>query len=360
MANAIGLIGPERMANIPPKFHAHHEFCFHLHDNIAAMTAEMEAANLRTFSFKLDSQDDVEALRTSANVLQFLADSGRMDIAQKSTVSELNLAVYADLLHFLFGALQALEKRKFTVAYAMLRKPLKENLLYAAWMVADENDFFQRMRDDPSGKLVQNGDKIRDILYESIKHIKAACFFDGDLIYRMIYDKDFDIGLCVPMNKANHLVTNRGERLKTDKWDLNYIFKDFRENDVYETIYPILAYLLAFIQMLQIASYSRLKDINEEYYKYLTVSTIGAYDALFAGNKGGMASHTNRLFKEHMTCPFCKSGVRIKKAEAARFFILEYLSCKSCGHEHRFPLYWLLSKTEWTVSDTDGTIQAKP
>ncbi|RWK14792.1 MAG: hypothetical protein EOR43_32265, partial [Mesorhizobium sp.] len=256
MANPIGLIDPERMANIPPQFHAHHEVCFHLYDTIGAMLAELEGANLRRFSFKLESEDEIEALRKSPDVMDFLVKSGRMDIAQKSTVGELNLALYADLLHFLFESLRALEKSKFTVAYATLRKPLQENLLYAAWLVADEDEFFKRMKDDPADKLTRSGltpEEHKEIFRKAIARLEIAGAFHEDVIYDFVYDKNSEIGLAVFMNKANHLVTRKGDRLRTEEWNLNFIFKDPRDTDVYETIYPILAYILFFILQLQIS-----------------------------------------------------------------------------------------------------------
>src|SRR3546814_3979559 len=55
------------------------------------------------------------------------------------------------MLHFLFGALTALEKRKFTLALSLFRKPFKEGLPLLALMCADERQFFQTIKDDPRG-----------------------------------------------------------------------------------------------------------------------------------------------------------------------------------------------------------------
>nr|WP_155921525.1 hypothetical protein [Mesorhizobium sp. L2C054A000] len=358
MTNAIGLIDPDRMAGIPPQFHPHHEFCFHLYDNIGAMLAELEGADLRRFSFKLDDEHEVEALRKSSDVMDFLVKTGRMDVAQKSTVGELNLALYADLLHFLFESLRALEKSKFTVAYATLRKPLQENLLYAAWLVADEDDFFKRMKDDPADKLTRSGltpDEHKQIFRRAIAQMGHRDAFHEDVLYDFVYDKNSDVGLAVFMNKANHLVTRKGDRLRTEEWNLNFIFKDPRDTDVYETIYPILAYVLFFILQLQIASYSRLKEINREVQRQLSVSAMGAYEALFAPGRGPMLRGFSKLLKEYLKCPFCHEAVTIKKSEAARFFILEHVACRCCGRAHKFPLYWLLSRGESGLSKEDIT-----
>ncbi|TPK71893.1 hypothetical protein [Mesorhizobium sp. B2-4-17] len=213
MANAIGLIDPERMANIPPQFHAHHELCFHIYDNIGGMLAELEGADYRRYSFQLQGEHEVEALKNSPNIMEFLANSGRMDIAQKSTVGELNLALYADLLHFVFESLRSLEKSKFTVAYATLRKPLQENLLYAAWLVADEDEFFRRMKDAPADKLTRSmlsPEEHKEIFRKAIHNMKESGAFDEDVLYDFIYDKNSNAGLAVLMNKANHLVTRKG------------------------------------------------------------------------------------------------------------------------------------------------------
>lgn len=157
------------------------------------------------------------------------------------------------------------------------------------------------------------------------------------------------------MNKANHLVTRKGDRLRTEEWNLNFIFKDPADTDVYETIYPILSYVLFFILQLQIESYSRLKEINSEVQRQLLVSALGAYEALFAPGRGVMLRGLSKVLKEYLKCPFCHEAVNIKKSEAARFFILEHVACRCCGRAHRFPLYWLLSRGEWGLSKEDIT-----
>lgn len=51
-------------------------------------------------------------------------------------------------LYFVHEALKALEKRKFAVAFTLLRKPLKESLMFATWICADEEDFFENPLDN--------------------------------------------------------------------------------------------------------------------------------------------------------------------------------------------------------------------
>ena len=67
--------------------------------------------------------------------------------------------------------MKALEKRKFTVALALLRKPFKENLFLAAWACADEEGFHRALADGPdqhmAGRRLQPG-KRKDIFAAAI------------------------------------------------------------------------------------------------------------------------------------------------------------------------------------------------
>jgi len=47
-------------------------------------------------------------------------------------------------------ALKALEKRKFVVAFALLRKPLKQSLMFATWICADAQNFFTQLERSPA------------------------------------------------------------------------------------------------------------------------------------------------------------------------------------------------------------------
>jgi hypothetical protein len=52
------------------------------------------------------------------------------------------MALTSDFLHHVYEGLWCLEKRKIVVAFNVLRKPLKDNLTYLCWMLADPEDFY--------------------------------------------------------------------------------------------------------------------------------------------------------------------------------------------------------------------------
>ncbi|MGN6210028.1 hypothetical protein [Asticcacaulis sp.] len=124
----IGLIDPNRIKNIPFKHQAQHEFCFHLHDLMAQLLVEMEA-NDDGVSFNIETEEDLHLFKSGIHPLDFLAQSGREALERRAVINHMSRALYADMLHFIYEGLIALEKRKFSVAFALLRKPFKEGML---------------------------------------------------------------------------------------------------------------------------------------------------------------------------------------------------------------------------------------
>jgi hypothetical protein len=131
-------------------------------------------------------------------------------------INKLSLALHADMLHFIHEALKALEKRKTTVAFALLRKPLKENLFFTAWMCANEDEFFKKFSDSPPDTMESERlpkSKRRQVLADAIKRLEIKTFADADVIYDFIYEKGTHQGLAILFDKATHLVTSRGVHL---------------------------------------------------------------------------------------------------------------------------------------------------
>lgn len=58
-------------------------------------------------------------------------------------------AILADYCQFVSEALHCSEKGKLTVTYALLRKPLRDNLLYFEWLLADPNNLLNTLYNMP-------------------------------------------------------------------------------------------------------------------------------------------------------------------------------------------------------------------
>ena len=347
----IGVISEDRLSNIPKRHWAAHEFCFHIHDLIAHLTLVAEEMGAGNLQIQLRDEDDLVALQRADNPIDFLAATGRTEEERRIMVNHTCSALFPDMMHFTHGALIALEKRKFTVALSLLRKPFTEGLPLLALMCADETQFFQKLKTDPRAYFdgrTFNAQAKKDVISAAIEKCDGMDFANADVLFSMLYDYKNDYGLASLFDKATHLFTRRTSNA-TEDYNINFIFKDPRTNDIYDSCYSQIAYVLLFIHLLQIELMSRMHFPKDAYLKGLMRSCVGAYEAIFGTGRSRMLQFYNREFREFMDCPVCGNKIRLRKSTAAKFFLTEMLRCNHCKHEHQLPVSWLFSR----ASDED-------
>ena len=342
----LGLIPPERLSNIPEARWREHEFCFHIHDLIVAMLIDMEGRKAGAVSFQFESEAEISLLCETDNVLDFLAGSGRSDLERRAVINHTSVALFADVSHYLHGALTALEKRKFTVAYTLLRKPLKEALLMAARMVANEEMFFEQLKSEAPALDVSatNADEKKGLIAEAINVMKLGYLFSADVLYQSIYDHDNAHGFAPLFDKATHLITKR-RQIRTEDYNVNFIFKNPIDDDVYQDYFQI-AYAILFLHALQIELFFRSKYHLPKYRNWLLFTSVGAFQSIFLKGRSSSVSGVNRIFGEFMQCPACEAQITLRKRSAPAFFITGRLECSDCGRAHQFPLQWFLARTD--------------
>lgn len=351
---AIGIIEHERLKNIPERYRAQHEFCFHLHDLMASLLVQMESQNAGHITFEIASEEERDLLSGGMHILDFLNQTGRCDIERRAVVNHICNALYSDSLHFIYEALRALEKRKFTVAFSLLRKPFKEGLLLAAQMCADEVAFFSRMKTDAKNllnkrELDERG--VKELLARAIEVCHGGNFTNQDAIYDAAFSFQNDGGLAALFDKATHLVTDF-KRNQTEDYNLNFIFKNPQDDDIYSGgTYTQIAMILLFLHVMQIELYGRTKEPSKKYQDWLLFTSLGSFEALFKKGRSRMTEFVNNNFSEFMQCPVCQSHLRISKSDTPRLFIAERLDCKKCNANQHFPFGWLLSKLDLNLFD---------
>ena len=351
----IGIIDPDRLENIPQKYRAQHEFCFQLHDLMAALLVQMEIQKAGHIRFEIESEEDRQLLASGIHILDFLDKSGRGDLERRAVVNHVCNALFSDMLHFIYEALRCLEKRKFAVALSLLRKPLKEGMLIVAQMCADEVTFFDKMKSDAKNllnkrQLDEKGTK--DLLAAAIAASRGSSFTNPDAIYDAVFNFQNDLGFAGLFDKATHLVTEF-RRNQTEDYNINFIFKNPMDDDIYAGgTYSQLAMLLLFVHVMQIELYGRMRKPSKKYQNWMLFTSLGAFEALFTKGRSRMTNFVNSNFAEFMKCPVCEAQLRVKKSYAPRLFIGERLDCDHCLANQHFPLGWLLSKADLDFFDT--------
>ena len=343
----IGIVSEDRLFQIPKRYWAAHEFCFHIHDLIVQLTKLAEESGAGEIIISLRDHSELQKLQLAEDPIEFLASTGRTTEERRLMINHIFRAVFPDMLHFIHAALTALESRKFTLAVSLLRKPFKEGLPLLASMCADEVEFFQRLKVDAIHNFDNrtfNSEAKKDAIATAIEICDGMEFADTDTLFSILFDYGNNHGLAGLFDKATHLFTGR-TGIATEGYNINFIFKDPRDNDVYESCYQQVAYVLLFIHMMQIELVRRMDIPTEPYLKHLCFSSVGAYECIFCAGRSRMTQFCNRQFEPFLNCVVCRKKVRLRKSTAPKFFLIEVLECNHCRALQQFPVRWLFSQT---------------
>lgn len=212
-------------------------------------------------------------------------------------------------------------------------------------MCADEEGFFAKFKADPLSFL-DGGNFNRPAKRSAIEAALAKCpdssFMSADALYAYLFDFKYASGFAGLFDKAAHLVT-RNRDISTEEYNLNFIFKDPQDNDIYESSCQGLSYVLLCIHLMQIELITRMRFPANDYLKQLNIRAAGTYQTLFLKGSSSIAENVNETIVELMKCPACRARIRLRKKTAPMFFVTENLECDKCGHISHFPLTWLMS-----------------
>ena len=346
----LGIIDEERLELLPGNYRAAHEFCFYLHDKLLEMLAEYDLNRVQdtvidAFKSAIVGHEDKFG---DLNLLEFMKENELIEPYKHHLISHTVIALTADMLHFIYEALMCLEKRKFSVAFSLLRKPLKEHLFFLSWILADEDDFISRFESNNyiSFKGVTKDVRI-EIIDKAIKKLHIEDAFDAETIWNFVYSKTYSNGFEPTWQRATHLTTSQGELLKTEDYSLNFIFENAFDDYYYEFLSSKLPYIFLFITQVTLESFNRIHPINEKTTWHLIITMMGCYEALFLD--GRSLTITRMLQKQLgalLNCIHCESKLKIKKSNAAQLYLHESFICENCGLRSDLPLYWLLAKAK--------------
>ena len=350
----LGIIDEERLVLLPENYRIAHEFCFYLHDKLLEMLVEYDQNRVQDTvidAFKtaiVGHEDKFEDL----NLLEFMKENELIEPYKHHLLSHTIMALTADMLHFIYEALTCLEKRKFSVAFSLLRKPLKEHLFFLSWILADEDDFISRFESNNhiSFRGVAKDTRIR-IIDKAIKKLHVQDAFDAETIWNFVYSKKHSNGFEPTWQRATHLTTSQGELLKTEDYSLNFIFEDTFDDYYFEFLSSKLPYIFLFITQVALESFNRINSTNEKTISHLILTMMGCYEALFLD---GRSLTINRMLQKQLgdllNCIHCESKLKIKKSNAAKLYLHEWFICENCGLRSELPLYWLLAKAKMTLT----------
>jgi hypothetical protein len=186
---SVGLIPRSRLKLIPNRGRLAHSYCFFLNDECVRALVEYEAARAHLVTINLKSRINAEEFNrlSEDDPVEALARTGYPAEARRVVINTIIMAMVSDCLHHIFEALKCFEKRKIIVGFNLLRKPLKQNLLYLAWMLGDEDRFYTDFTSGNPESLSQKkmGNARRQIFAKAISKMTSGLPF----IYVVTYPR---------------------------------------------------------------------------------------------------------------------------------------------------------------------------
>lgn len=322
---------------LPEKFHFSHNFCFFLHDQIAAALRDGEEAHI--FDAQLTSDGTIPENLSGEPLFEWLQNNNGRSTILDIYYRQITAALLSDMLHFIYEALRCSAKGKITVAFALLRKPLKENLLYLEWLLADPESMLSAFEDDkPKSKSINLLTEARkkELIRLAINKTSAGDWVGHDFIYDLRYNKRFVSGFEDLFQKANHLVTTF-ESLETEPANFNFVFSNedshlSQWHGFYSYLPLLLFHAVEIAEALMGTFATRAEGIDLTQIR----NVIGLAVWVDSGLHHGIGSHVldgmkATLLSESLACPSCSKEIFETDGSLMTLYHDNAITCGACG-----------------------------
>ncbi|MCL4853616.1 MAG: hypothetical protein KJZ78_19855 [Bryobacteraceae bacterium] len=250
-------------AHLPERFATAHDLAFAIHDILLHQLHAGWRANAWVERTDLQPGTDFESEIKGKHPIEWFFDTQ----SPEKIASLLNKSVYpfllGDFLHYVYEALECSRKGKTTVAFSLLRKPLKESLFIMEILSTDPMEFARKFREDIAS-LYSDDQKIPEKEKWHLSRIRSAVIaidaleiLDPVYIAKLRYSRNEGDSFASAFDMATHLVTNY-KSIKTDPLNFNFIFSDLDSIETHWAfIYSRLPYLLYYAWRICEHAFSR-------------------------------------------------------------------------------------------------------
>jgi hypothetical protein len=211
---------------LPKEFHQSHDNCEFLISQIEDFIEKPEFEGLQKINIIL--KEDHEMLKDE-NTLDYLLRIGEKEQHDAIVAKFILHATIIDIVYFLKEAFMASLKKRLTVTFALLRKPLIYDLLVVL-RTGLTSDFIDRFNTE---EKFDTADLTSEDKMQLLK-ISEDCLFSKAIkaedIYKIIFDSKERDSILNLSHRALHPSTTWGKINLTEKGNLNFIFSN--EDDI--------------------------------------------------------------------------------------------------------------------------------
>ncbi len=335
------------MRNLLPKeFTFSHDFCLYLHDCLVQFIVEGERGGFFRTTFEFRSPKEAKEFKRNPDLVIFdwLAEKGYSDVLGEALLKAVFPALLSDFCHFVFEALSCSRKAKLTVAYALLRKPFRENLHYLEWMIADPEELLNTLYNQPSKELsfskIGNPEKAKEVIRKAISRTLHKELYDVDYLYDLRFNKEKLFSFDTFWNKAIHLITTR-PAIATEQCNFNFIFSGDEErlsqwHHIYMTLPFLLFYALDICEVLMaIMNKEPPSDIDEVSFHRSLGFLLWAYEFLKFTDHLELPKPELEIVT--LDCPKCNHVIHSNEKVIRKLFSERELKCPYCHRRIKLP-----------------------
>ncbi|WP_440960845.1 hypothetical protein ACN6KS_26925 [Paenibacillus nitricinens] len=253
---------------LPEEYWKYQTFCWYIHDIILSLFHDCLDDNKMNTNITFRDSSHAKKFEEASDIFEWLYNNGYEDEANEIFGKRIFHAILADMMNFIYESLNTIEKGKITVSLALLRKPMRDNLLYLEWLLGDSKEFVELVRKADIEKYAierVSAEKKLSIIKNAMDRVDNKDLYkiiNEDLYYDLRYNKDAGNSLQKVWDKANHLVTTRKHN-RSDEF--NFVFLDEEiHREFIDYYYKQVPHLLFYIYNIVLKLYEQcIRKIEE-------------------------------------------------------------------------------------------------
>ena len=342
------IIEKGKRSSLPKKYRPVNNLCAYIYDHFTSILQDkhfLEHANLEISLDQEKQQLLNELTDNSIHALDFLQINGMSKELTEILKKHVTMSILGDFVNFIYESLSCAQRGKMTVAYALLRKPLTDELLIFKQLLIDPDDFIQRffhLKDlkgyDPSEPNLNRKQIINDVFDKA----HPGVVYVPELIYDLRYEKTNPSGLNGISNQALHIVTMH-KAYRTEDGELNFIFSNDKDHKRYwEHYYYFVPYLLLYAaHILDELVFSWMPDYKNLRGVRGLQRVIGFYLwSVHMQGKSKKVKASRQILLDFLAqflnspCENCGKPQEFEEADYILFFGEELLLCRHCYYNH--------------------------
>jgi len=329
---------------LPPQHQFAHDYCFYLLDYLADFIGFGERTKSFNITIQFKDSNEADSIKGLEGefIWKWLEEKGYSDKLGELLLKSLFPALLADFCQFTYEALSCSGRGRLTVAYALLRKPLKENLAYLEWLLGDPQFLLTTLYNEPAAALalgvLTQRDRHMPIIRAAARRTTNSEMYSEEFLYDLRYVKAAYYGFDSLWNKALHLVTTHKD-LATEPQNLNFIFSgEEARHDQWDFLYSRLPFLLFYTaDICESLMAAILGDLMPDAAERIVRRGLGLV-ACTAGStelwKSQDVSHASSADKVQLQlaipCPKCCNSIGLPTVQIRELFVNGRTRCSSC------------------------------